>query len=58
MASNETENKKDNIEVCGCSLNSAKRLTPLDLNAIKLDPKHTLLTPDYLEKLMNEPSET
>ena len=27
------------------------RMSPLELNNIKLDPKHTLLTPDYLEKL-------
>ena len=29
----------------------ATKLTPLELNNIKLDDKHTLLTPDYLENL-------
>ena len=28
------------------------KLSPLELNNIKLDPKHTLLTPDYLENLL------
>ena len=31
---------------------SAKELTPLELNAVKLDIKHTILTPSYLEELM------
>ena len=31
--------------------NSAEKLTPLQLNGIKLDIKHTVLTPDYLENL-------
>lgn len=26
-------------------------LSPLDLNNIKLDDKHTILTPEYLEKI-------
>lgn len=30
---------------------SATPLTPLELNGIRLDVKHTILTPDYLEKL-------
>ena len=29
---------------------NATKLSAMDLNYIKLDPKHTLLTPDYLEK--------
>lgn len=37
--------------VPGAGLKSATPLTPLQLNAIKLDVKHTVLTPDYLEKL-------
>ena len=32
------------------------KLTPLELNDIKLDSKQTLLTPDYLEKLINDNS--
>ena len=27
------------------------KLTPMDLNSIKLDPKHTVLTPNYLDSL-------
>ena len=30
---------------------SATRLTPLQLNNIRLDIQHTVLTPDYLEQL-------
>lgn len=32
---------------------SAKKLTPLDLNNIKLDVRHTVLTPEYLEGIIN-----
>ena len=32
-------------------VSSATKLTLLDLNSIKLDVKHTILTPDYLERL-------
>lgn len=35
-------------------LNSAKELSPLDLNNIKLDMKHTVLTPQYLENLIQK----
>lgn len=31
-----------------------KKLSPLELNAIKLDPKHTILTPDYLDNLITQ----
>ena len=30
------------------------KLTAMELNNIKLDPKHTLLTPDYLENLIKQ----
>lgn len=30
---------------------NATKLTPLQLNGIKLDTLHTILTPDYLDKL-------
>ena len=33
-------------------ISSAKELSPLDLNNIKLDIKHTVLTPQYLENLI------
>lgn len=36
----------------GTFLSSAAKLTPLELNNIKLDIRHTVLTPDYLEGLM------
>ena len=29
-------------------------LTPLQLNAVKLDVRHTLLTPTYLEEMIRE----
>lgn len=31
---------------------TAQKLTPLQLNNIALDVKHTVLTPEYLERLM------
>lgn len=31
---------------------SVIKLSPLDLNNIKLDPQHTVLTPSYLEELI------
>lgn len=31
------------------TLAAAEKLTPLQLNGIKLDARHTILTPDYLE---------
>lgn len=33
-------------------INSATRMTLLDLNNIRLDVKHTILTPAYLESLV------
>ena len=30
---------------------SAAKLTPLQLNGIRLDVRHTVLTPDYLDNL-------
>ena len=33
-------------------LSSAKELSAMDLNNIKLDIKHTVLTPQYLEDLI------
>ena len=33
-------------------LATAKELSPMDLNNIKLDIKHTVLTPQYLENLI------
>ena len=34
-------------------IKSAKELSAMDLNNIKLDIKHTVLTPQYLENLIN-----
>ena len=34
------------------SLKSAAPLTPLQLNGVRLDVRHTVLTPDYLEGLL------
>ena len=33
-------------------ISSAKELSAMDLNNIKLDSKHTVLTPQYLEDLI------
>lgn len=33
-------------------IKSAKVLSPMELNNIKLDAKHTVLTPQYLENLI------
>ena len=33
------------------ALSKATKLTPLELNNIKMDVRHTVLTPDYLEKI-------
>lgn len=40
------------------TLKSATTLTPKELNAIRFSPHRTLLTPDQLEKLKSDPSET
>ena len=43
----------------GNDISSAKELSLLDLNNIKLDVKHTVLTPQYLEDLIrNKNSES
>ena len=34
---------------------SATELSALDLNNVKLDSKHTVLTPQYLENLISNP---
>ena len=36
---------------------SPKELTPLELNNIKLDVKHTVLTPQYLEDIIRNNEE-
>lgn len=33
-------------------IQSATPLTPLQLNGIRIDVKHTILTPDYLDSLV------
>ena len=37
-------------------VSSAKELSAMDLNNIKLDIKHTVLTPQYLEDLIKNQS--
>ena len=37
--------------VGGVEIKSAKRLTPLQLNAFRFDVKHTVLTPELLERM-------
>ena len=34
------------------NITSAKEMSAMDLNNIKLDAKHTVLTPQYLEDLI------
>lgn len=36
------------------NLSSAKELSAMDLNNIKLDARHTVLTPQYLEQLITD----
>lgn len=36
------------------NLSSAVKLTPLQLNNVRIDLKHTVLTPDYLENLIKQ----
>lgn len=36
----------------------AVKLNPLDLNNIKLDVKHTILTPEYLDSINNSEGKT
>lgn len=46
----ETSTKIDSMNEI---LKSAQELTPLELNNIKLDIKHTVLTPEYLDNLIS-----
>lgn len=40
----------------GIDISSAKEMSAMDLNNIKLDAKHTVLTPQYLEDLIRNKS--
>lgn len=40
--------------VGGVEIKSAKRLTPLQLNAFRFDVKQTVLTPELLERMARE----
>lgn len=35
-------------------LKDAEKLTPLDLNSFRFDPKHTVLTPELLEQMAQQ----
>ena len=39
------------------NISSARELSAMDLNNIKLDAKHTVLTPQYLENLIQSSSQ-
>lgn len=39
------------------NISSATELSAMDLNNIRLDIRHTVLTPQYLEDLINKNSE-
>lgn len=43
--------EKDKKLRLGDTIDNARELTLLELNNIRLDVKHTVLTPDYLESL-------
>lgn len=49
-------NSIDNTQIDDIDLKSAVKLTPLQLNGILLDVRHTILTPDYLERLIQSKS--
>lgn len=52
-----TKNATAQGEAIDPILSSATKLTPLELNNIRLDIRHTILTPDYLENIIREKSE-
>ena len=39
-------------------LKSAKPLSPLEMNAIHFDKKHTVLTPELLEKIQSQKAQS
>lgn len=45
---------KKPVEIRHSELKSAVRMTPLELNACRFDPKHTVLTPGLLESDMRK----
>ena len=50
-------NKNDETKIASTDVESVpeqgfRKLSALELNNIKLNDKHTLLTPDYLEKMV------
>lgn len=45
-----TENKTNQQ----ASPQQAVEMSPLELNDIRLDPNHTILTPDYLENITSK----
>lgn len=49
----QTSKQNDSAGNPDLAVKSATKLTPLDLNNIRLDVRHTILTPDYLEKLQD-----
>lgn len=48
-----SQNSPSAIDLSALS-GAATPLTPLQLNGIRLDVRHTILTPDYLDKLAAE----
>ena len=47
--SNVTDQEQQHASIAD---NAIIKLTAMELNSIKLDDKHTLLTPDYMESLV------
>lgn len=44
-------------DLADLNIKGAKKLSPLELNNIKLSVKHTILTPQYLDKLVTANSQ-
>lgn len=48
---NVTDNTPRNLGSSELPVSSAVEMSPLQLNGIRLDVNHTILTPDYLEQI-------
>lgn len=51
-----TNHLNDNLSEDNEVVSSAIKLSPMDLNNIRLDVRHTILTPDYLENIIKNNS--
>lgn len=44
------------LQIAPPELKSARRLSPMELNGVKFTDRHTLLTPELLEKMKSGPA--